>query len=239
MNPTRPTIQPGAYRALITEHESDEMKDIATNEDNLKDNIEANVASAIAEDLGGGDITACLIDAQQQARAVVITREAGVFCGRPWGEEACRQIDPSITLQWLADEGSHVEPEQQLLTLEGAARSLLTVERTLLNFLQLLSGTATATSRYLQLIEGTECKLLDTRKTIPGLRVAQKYAVRSAGGSNHRMGLFDAFLIKENHLNAAGSIANAVRQANEISPEKPVEVEVETLDQLAEAMAAR
>ncbi len=214
------------------------MKDIAPSEDNIKDNIEANVAAAIAEDVGGGDITACLIDATQQARAVVITREAGVFCGRPWGEEACRQIDPAITIQWLVVEGSHIEPNQQLLTLEGPTRSLLTLERTLLNFLQLLSGTATATNRYLQLIEGTDCKLLDTRKTIPGLRVAQKYAVRSAGGSNHRMGLFDAFLIKENHLNAAGSIANAVRQAKEIAPEKPVEVEVETLEELAEAIAA-
>lgn len=210
------------------------MQDLAAIEDNIKD----NVAAAIAEDVGSGDITACLIDAQQQARAIVITREAGVFCGRPWAEEACRQIDSAITMQWLVDEGSHVEADQQLLTLEGPTRSLLTVERTVLNFLQLLSGTATATNRYLQLIEGTDCKLLDTRKTIPGLRVAQKYAVRSAGGSNHRMGLFDAFLIKENHLNAAGSIANAVKQAQAISPGKPVEVEVETLDQLAAAIAA-
>ena len=203
-----------------------------------KDNIKTNVAAAIAEDVGSGDITACLINAQQRARAIVITREAGVFCGRPWGEETCRQIDPAITIQWLADEGSRVEPNQQLLTLEGPTRSLLTVERTLLNFLQLLSGTATATNRYLQLLEGTDCKLLDTRKTIPGLRAAQKYAVRSAGGSNHRMGLYDAFLIKENHLDAAGSIANAVQQAKTVAPEKPVEVEVETLDQLAEAIAA-
>jgi len=203
-----------------------------------KDNIKNNVAAAIAEDVGSGDITARLINAQQRARAIVITREAGIFCGRPWGEETCRQIDPAITLQWLADEGSRVEPNQQLLTLEGPTRSLLTVERTLLNFLQLLSGTATATNRYLQLLEGTDCKLLDTRKTIPGLRAAQKYAVRSAGGSNHRMGLYDAFLIKENHLDAAGSITNAVRQAKAVAPEKPVEVEVETLDQLAEAIAA-
>lgn len=210
------------------------MQDLAAIEDNIKD----NVAAAIAEDVGSGDITACLIDAQQQARAIVITREAGVFCGRPWAEEACRQIDSAITMQWLVDEGSRVEVDQQLLTLEGPTRSLLTVERTVLNFLQLLSGTATATNRYLQLIEGTDCKLLDTRKTIPGLRVAQKYAVRSAGGSNHRMGLFDAFLIKENHLNAAGSIANAVKQAQAILPGKPVEVEVETLDQLAAAIAA-
>ncbi len=210
------------------------MQDLAAIEDNIKD----NVAAAIAEDVGSGDITACLVDAQQQARAIVITREAGVFCGRPWAEEACRQIDSAITMQWLVDEGSRVEADQQLLTLEGPTRSLLTVERTVLNFLQLLSGTATATNRYLQLIEGTDCKLLDTRKTIPGLRVAQKYAVRSAGGSNHRMGLFDAFLIKENHLNAAGSIANAVKQAQAILPGKPVEVEVETLDQLAAAIAA-
>lgn len=210
------------------------MQDLAAIEDTIKD----NVAAAIAEDVGSGDITACLIDAQQQARAIVITREAGVFCGRPWAEEACRQIDSAITMQWLVDEGSRVEADQQLLTLEGPTRSLLTVERTVLNFLQLLSGTATATNRYLQLIEGTDCKLLDTRKTIPGLRVAQKYAVRSAGGSNHRMGLFDAFLIKENHLNAAGSIANAVKQAQAILPGKPVEVEVETLDQLAAAIAA-
>lgn len=210
------------------------MQDLAAIEDTIKD----NVAAAIAEDVGSGDITACLVDAQQQARAIVITREAGVFCGRPWAEEACRQIDSAITMQWLVNEGSRVEADQQLLTLEGPTRSLLTVERTVLNFLQLLSGTATATNRYLQLIEGTDCKLLDTRKTIPGLRVAQKYAVRSAGGSNHRMGLFDAFLIKENHLNAAGSIANAVKQAQAILPGKPVEVEVETLDQLAAAIAA-
>ncbi len=214
------------------------MKDLAAMKDNINDHIKDNVAAAIAEDVGSGDITACLIDAQQQARALVITRQPGVFCGRPWGEEACRQIDPAIASQWLVDEGSHVEADQELLTLEGCARSLLTVERTLLNFLQLLSGTATATNRYLQLIEGTDCRLLDTRKTIPGLRAAQKYAVRSAGGSNHRMGLFDAFLIKENHLKAAGSIANAVKQAKVIAPEYPVEVEVETLEQLVEAIAA-
>ncbi len=169
----------------------------------------------------------------------MITRERGVFCGRPWGEETCRQVDPAIAARWLVGEGARIVPDQPLLKLEGLTRSLLTVERTLLNFLQLLSGTATATKLYLDLLDGTSCKLLDTRKTIPGLRVAQKYAVRTAGGRNHRMGLFDAFLIKENHLNAAGSITKAVKLARTLSPSAAVEVEVESLEQLVEAIAAK
>ena len=200
--------------------------------------IAANVAAAIAEDVGSGDITAQLIGVEHHSTAVVITREHGVFCGRPWGQETCRQVDPTIASEWLVGEGALIVPDQPLLKLKGPTRGLLTVERSLLNFLQLLSGTATATRHYLDLLDGTSCKLLDTRKTLPGLRAAQKYAVRTAGGSNPRMGLFDAFLIKENHLTAASSIIDAVKHARMLMPDAVVEVEVESLAQLSDAIAA-
>ena len=196
------------------------------------------VARALAEDVGNGDLTAALVPAGRQGRATVITREAAVLCGRPWFDAVFRQIDPAVQVSWDADEGAAVEPGQRLCRLEGPARSLLTGERTALNFLQTLSGTATATRRYVQLVAGLPCRILDTRKTLPGLRRAQKYAVRCAGGSNHRMGLYDGILVKENHIMAAGSIAAAVSAARAAGASVPVEVEVETLDELRQALDA-
>ena len=196
------------------------------------------VARALAEDVGGGDLTAALVPAGRQGRATVITREAAVLCGRPWFDEVFRQVDPAVQVSWDADEGAAVEPGQRLCRLAGPARSLLTGERTALNFLQTLSGTATATRRYAQLVAGLPCRILDTRKTLPGLRRAQKYAVRCAGGSNHRMGLYDGILVKENHIMAAGSIAAAVDAARAAGASVPVEVEVETLDEQRQALDA-
>jgi len=171
------------------------------------------VARALAEDVGRGDLTAALVPEDRAGRATVITREPAVLCGRPWVDEVFRQLDPSVRIAWDAEEGAEVEAGQRLCRLEGPARSLLTGERTALNFLQTLSGTATATQRYVALVAGLPCRILDTRKTLPGLRRAQKYAVRCAGGSNHRMGLYDGILVKENHIMAAGSIAAAVAAA--------------------------
>ncbi len=200
--------------------------------------VAANVQRALSEDLGTGDISAELIDSSEQATARVITRQPGVFCGKPWVEEICRQLDSNIEVRWSVNDGDAVEPDQELFLLNGSARSLLTLERTILNFVQLLSGTATLTRRYVELMGNTDSKLLDTRKTIPGLRLAQKYAVRCGGGHNHRLGLFDAFLIKENHIAAAGGIRQAVLRARSQHPEIPVEVEVESLLELNEAMDA-
>ena len=200
--------------------------------------VEAQVRTAIEEDVGSGDITAMLVPEAALAQARVITRETGVFCGRPWMAETCRQIEPRIELRWRTDDGDDIAPEQVVLDLAGPARGLLTAERTLLNFAQLLSGVATRTRRYAGLIRGTHATLLDTRKTVPGLRLAQKYAVRCGGGENHRMGLFDAFLIKENHILAAGSIGDAVAAARALEPRVPLEVEVESVTELDEALAA-
>ena len=200
--------------------------------------VAANVKLALAEDLGGGDLTAQLIAPEAKAKAEVVSREPGLFCGRPWVEETCRQADPGIALRWQVADGDEIAAGQALLELQGRARSLLSAERTLLNFAQLLSGTATRTRRWAALVEGSRAQLLDTRKTIPGLRLAQKYAVRCGGGGNHRMGLFDAYLIKENHIAAAGSIAAALQRARALNPGLPVEVEAETLAQLDEALAA-
>ena len=200
--------------------------------------VATQVRAAIEEDVGSGDITASLVPQAALARARVITREAGVFCGKPWVSEVCRQVEPRIELQWRADDGDDIAPEQLLLELAGPARGLLTAERTLLNFAQLLSGVATRTRRYAGLIRGTRATLLDTRKTVPGLRLAQKYAVRCGGGENHRMGLFDAYLIKENHIVSAGSIGSAVSAARALNPSAPLEVEVESLAELDEAVAA-
>lgn len=198
----------------------------------------ANVRAALAEDVGSGDITAALIPADSNASARVITRSAGILCGRAWVDQVFTQLDPSITLAWDADDGDAIAAGDQLITLRGPARGLLTGERSALNFLQLLSGTATICHRYAALVEGTGVRLLDTRKTIPGLRIAQKYAVSCGGCYNHRIGLFDAFLIKENHIHAAGGIAEAVQAARQYAPGKLVEVEVENLDELAQALAA-
>jgi len=207
-------------------------------DDTLRRAIVENVRAALAEDVGTGDITAELIDPDTASRARIITREAGILCGRPWAEETCRQVDARITLTWSVEDGTAVVPDQSLVDLQGPARALLTAERTLLNFMQLLSGTATAAHAYARLIAHTDVHILDTRKSLPGLRHAQKYAVRCGGAHNHRMGLYDAFLIKENHIAAAGSIGTAVARARAIAPGLPVEVEVERIDQLSQALAA-
>jgi nicotinate-nucleotide pyrophosphorylase (carboxylating) len=196
------------------------------------------VARALAEDIGSGDLTAALVPADRVGRATVITRESAVVCGIPYVEAAFEAVDPRVRLEWRVAEGDSVAANQLLFTLEGPARALLTAERTALNFLQLLSATATAAHFYAALLEGTKCRLLDTRKTIPGLRTAQKYAVRVGGGHNHRMGLFDGILIKENHIMAAGSIAAAVAAAKLAATQVPVEVEVENLAELQQAIAA-
>ena len=206
--------------------------------DTLLEAVQANVEAALREDVGDGDISAALIDVDVNAQARVITREPGIFCGVPWVEATLRAVDAEASLTWRVDDGTALQAGDVLFELQGRARSLLTAERTMLNFAQLLSGTATLTHRHYALIKHTNAKLLDTRKTLPGLRVAQKYAVRAGGGHNHRMGLFDAYLLKENHISAAGSITAAVRRARELKPDVKVEVEVERLEQLEEAMQA-
>ena len=212
---------------------------ITTEKPELIAAVHAAVAAALAEDVGSGDVTAALIDPLTEAEARVITRDAGVFCGAPWVSETCVQVDAAITVTFAVADGDRLSAGQELFCLKGLARSLLTAERTLLNFVQLLSGTATRTRRYVDLISHTSTRLLDTRKTVPGLRLAQKYAVRCGGGHNHRTGLFDQFLIKENHIAAAGSISAAVRAAKQTDRHgHRVEVEVEDLEQLGEAIAA-
>ena len=196
------------------------------------------VAAALAEDVGSGDLTAALIPPERNGRATVITREAAILCGIPYVEECFRQVDSRVRFEWHAAEGDAIVADQILFVVDGPARALLTGERCALNFLQLLSGTATAAHAYAALLAGTRCRLLDTRKTIPGLRTAQKYAVRVGGGENHRMGLFDGILIKENHIAAAGSIALAVTAAKRTAGRIPVEVEVENLAQLEQAIEA-
>lgn len=196
------------------------------------------IARALAEDIGSGDLTAALIPAERLGVATVITREAAIMCGIPYAVATFAIIDARARLDWHVAEGDSIAANQPLLTLQGPARALLTGERTALNFLQTLSGTATAAHSYAALIQGTQCRLLDTRKTIPGLRNAQKYAVRVGGGHNHRMGLFDGILIKENHIVAAGSIANAVCAAKRATAQVPVEVEVENMSELQQAIDA-
>ncbi len=200
--------------------------------------IEHSVRTALAEDVGDGDVTAALIPADRLAHARIICRQSGTICGRDWVDEVFHQLDPAVKVTWHVADGETVNPERLLYELEGPARSLLTGERTALNFLQLLSGTATRCAHYARLVEGTGVKLLDTRKTIPGLRLAQKYAVQCGGCYNHRIGLFDAFLVKENHIEACGGIAEAVAAARDYAPGKPVEVEVESLEQFEQALAA-
>ena len=202
------------------------------------DVIAANVRSALAEDIGSGDVTAHLVPAGQLAHAHVVTRERATVCGRAWVDEVFRQVDPEVVLTWHCADGEVVDPGKVLFDAAGRARSLLSAERTALNFLQLLSGTATRCRHFADIVAGLPTKLLDTRKTIPGLRLAQKYAVSCGGCHNHRIGLYDAFLIKENHIAACGSIRAAVDTARHQAPGKRVEVEVETMTQLAEALAA-
>lgn len=204
----------------------------------LKPVIEENVRAALAEDIGDGDITAALIPADDPARGRVICREQATICGTAWVDEVFRQVDPAVSITWQVRDGDEVEPDQVLFTFEGPARSLLTGERAALNFLQTLSGTATISAAYARKVADTPVRLLDTRKTIPGLRMAQKYAVSCGGCFNHRIGLYDAFLIKENHILACGGIAEAIASARALHPGKPVEVEVETHAQLEEALNA-
>ena len=200
--------------------------------------IFANVTAAIEEDIASGDITAELIPADEMGKARIITREAAVIAGTAWVDEVFRQVDPEVEVNWEVKDGDRVIPDQTLFTLKGKSRSLLTGERAALNFLQTLSGTATVSAEYADRVANTPVRLLDTRKTIPGLRMAQKYAVSCGGCYNHRIGLYDAFLIKENHILASGGITSAVRTAKSNHPGKPVEVEVESFEELNQALEA-
>lgn len=215
----------------------------------FQQDVSRAVRAALLEDLGNAlttldqpdasaDITAQLIPADRMASARVITREAGVFCGQPWVDEVFVQLGGDVRVEWKVQDGEVLSPNQELFRLHGPARLLLTGERNALNFVQTLSGVATLTARYVAELEGTDCRLLDTRKTIPGLRTAQKYAVTCGGGKNHRIGLYDAYLIKENHILACGGIAEAINEARRLNPGKPVEVEVESLAELEQALAA-
>ncbi|MCF5871485.1 carboxylating nicotinate-nucleotide diphosphorylase [Aeromonas veronii] len=220
----------------------------------FQQDVSRAVRAALLEDLGdalttldqpdaSADITAQLIPADRMATARVITREAGVFCGQPWVDEVFLQLKAQlggeVKVEWKVQDGEVLSPNQELFRLHGPARLLLTGERNALNFVQTLSGVATLTARYVAELEGTDCRLLDTRKTIPGLRTAQKYAVTCGGGKNHRIGLYDAYLIKENHILACGGIAEAINEARHLNPGKPVEVEVESLAELEQALVAK
>jgi nicotinate-nucleotide pyrophosphorylase (carboxylating) len=199
----------------------------------------ADAARALAEDVGDGDLTAALVPAQRRAQARVLARESAVICGAPWAEAALRQVEPGVQVQWLVAEGKRCAPDQVVLQVEGSARALLTAERTALNFLQLLSAVATKTATYVEAVRGTRAQIVDTRKTLPGLRLAQKYAVKTGGGTNHRIGLYDAVLIKENHIAAAGGVTPVLQAAQRVAAQASfVEIEVETLAQLQEALAA-
>jgi nicotinate-nucleotide pyrophosphorylase (carboxylating) len=197
-----------------------------------------NVRHALAEDVGSGDLSAMLIAEDATARAEIITREDAIFCGKRWAQETCAQVDSRIQLEWLTNDGQPIARNDVLVRLTGPARGLLTAERTVLNFLQLLSGTATLAHHYASTVSALQIAVLDTRKTLPGLRIAQKYAVRCGGCRNHRLGLFDAFLIKENHIAAAGSIGAAVSAARRVKPDAPVEVEVENIEEFRTALIA-
>lgn len=197
------------------------------------------VEAALREDLGSGDVTAALVPAAQRVRGSVVAREEAVLCGRAWVDETFRQLDPRVQLTWHAIDGERVAAGQAIFAIAGPARPVLSGERTALNFLQLLSGTATVTRRFVDAVAGTGCRILDTRKTVPGLRTAQKYAVRCGGAQNHRMGLYDQVLIKENHIAAAGSLTGAIEAARRSAAGIGVEVEVETLGELQEALNAR
>jgi nicotinate-nucleotide pyrophosphorylase (carboxylating) len=205
----------------------------------LPADLASQVEAALREDIGGGDVTATLVPAPQQVRGRVVTREAAVLCGRAWVEETFRRLDPRVRLEWRAADGDRLSAGQEIFAIAGPARPVLTGERTALNFLQLLSATATVTRRYVDAVAGTRCRILDTRKTLPGLRSAQKYAVRCGGGENHRMGLYDQVLIKENHIAAAGSLGGAIHAARASVPRLKIEVEVESLSELKEALDAR
>ena len=198
-----------------------------------------DVARALQEDLGAGDLTAGLIDPARQARARILARESAVICGAPWVDAALRALDPGVQITWQVPEGARCAPDQVVLEAQGNARALLSAERTALNFLQLLSAVATKTATYVDAVAGTRAHIVDTRKTLPGLRLAQKYAVRVGGGTNHRIGLHDAVLIKENHIAAAGGVTAVLRAAQAVAHQAQfIEIEVETLAQLEEALSA-
>lgn len=205
----------------------------------LEQSIQINIQQALQEDIGDADITALLTPEDEQATATIISREDMILAGQPWVNAIIQTYDPSIKITWLKNDGDRVKANETIYKLAGSARSLLTIERPALNFVQTLSAVATKTAEYVQYLEGTHTKLLDTRKTLPGLRIAQKYAVAIGGGQNHRLGLFDAFLIKENHIMAAGGIEQAITKAHQIAPDKLVEVEVETWDELNQALEAK
>lgn len=205
----------------------------------LQQSIQINIQHALQEDIGEGDITALLTPQDQQASASILSREEMVLAGQPWVDALIQQFDPAVEVIWHKQDGDRVQANEVFLTLKGSARSLLTVERPSLNFIQTLSAVATKTAHYVEQLEGLNTRLLDTRKTLPGLRIAQKYAVAIGGGQNHRLGLFDAFLIKENHIMAAGGIHAAITQARQLAPGKPVEVEVESWDELNQALEAQ
>lgn len=205
----------------------------------LASEIERNVTAALAEDVGAGDWTAMLTPEGRRAHAHVICRSAAVLCGQPWFELTMRKLDPNAVVTWRAGEGDSIAPGTRVCDLEGDTRALLTGERTALNFMQMLSAVATTTRRYVEAVAGTRAAIVDTRKTLPGLRLAQKYAVRVGGGKNHRLGLYDGMLVKENHIAAAGGVTRAIEEARRGAPEGVwIQVEVETLDQLGEALRA-
>ncbi|WP_318459631.1 carboxylating nicotinate-nucleotide diphosphorylase [Photobacterium leiognathi] len=225
------------------EHKHDSSARLAYLKQLLPLEITRTVADTLREDLGGEidpnlDITAGLIPADSQGVATIITREHGVFCGKMWADEVFKQLGGEVTIEWHVEDGDVVEPNQTLCTLSGPSRILLTGERNAMNFIQTLSGCATLTAQYVKQLEGTNTRLLDTRKTIPGLRSALKYAVTCGGGFNHRIGVFDAYLIKENHIIACGGIKQAITTAKKLNPNKPVEVETESLDELKQAIEA-
>ncbi len=205
----------------------------------LEQSIQLNIQQALQEDIGDGDITALLTPEDEQATATIISREDMILAGQPWVNALIAAFDPSVQITWLKNDGDLVRANETIFKLAGSARSLLTVERPALNFVQTLSAVASKTAEYVKQLDGLNTKLLDTRKTLPGLRIAQKYAVAVGGGQNHRLGLFDAFLIKENHIMAAGGIAQAIAKAHQIAPGKPVEVEVETWAELDQALEAK
>ncbi|MBL8502381.1 MAG: carboxylating nicotinate-nucleotide diphosphorylase [Rhodocyclaceae bacterium] len=205
----------------------------------LEAEIGRNVAAALAEDIGSGDLTALLTPAAHPARGIVVSREEAVLCGAAWFEACFRQLDAGTRIRWHAADGARIHAGQMLCEIEADTRALLSAERPALNFLQLLSGTATVTRKYVDAVAGTRARIVDTRKTLPGLRLAQKYAVRCGGGTNHRLGLYDGILIKENHIMAAGGVAPVLAQARALAPEGVfIQIEVETLEQLEEALAA-
>ncbi len=214
------------------------MPPLVSLRDDERQTIGPTVAAALAEDIGSGDLTAALIDADTVVGATIIAREPFVLAGHPWANEVFRQLDERVQVDWYIEDGQHAEADDIICKLVGPARPLLSGERTALNFLQTLSGTATVTARYVASVAGTRARVLDTRKTLPGLRLAQKYAVRCGGGHNHRTGLYDAILIKENHVKSAGSVSEALRRAHDTAADVLVEVEVESLEELREALDA-